>query len=452
MRGVFRYRRRRKDLLFGLLLLCLFAALLPWVSSQRELLYRQFKTFLEEEGGQTLGLEVQIGALQTTPWGEGVIRGISFGRKESPPLFSVQEVHIPFDLWRWIRRGPRPDLHLSFKKGLFLKEPCRLTEVEGDLLFQTAPLSRIGLSRGSLLGRWELFQEEGKFRFLFRRRNPLWLEGKLWLDGKTSGSFKVALLQEQAGQLEGTRLRVSSLALFLNDQPAGSLRADVGIGGESLLLKEIRWEKSLRFSGTISRRSPYPVAGEIRLDVPRETLAAWGRRVAPEELPQRLRARVGVRGPLQHLRVQGRLEAEEGRLQGMAYEWVHGTMYGHWPYLTLEAAINHGPSKGFSFTRGLLDLKAFGKDGWYKTVEVEPTHELAVWKDLEIRSPQEDVLVIGKSNGRETVRFKTFLEEGAFGKEEDALEVEYQLPARKVLKMRIEERDSFLGLGHKAQF
>ena len=408
------------------------------------------KHLLEEEGSRVLGLQIQIESLQTTPWGEGVFRGLALGAPGGPSVLTFREVKIPFGIGQWFRRSPQPGLHFSFKGGTFLGNPLQLSNLEGRLFLKTTPLPKIGFLRGTLLGTWRLFEEKGTFRLTFRRRNPLWVEGALSVG---QSFFKLDLFQKDPDRLEGSLVRFRVSSLSVKGKALGSLWGLVQIREDLFVVRELSWEKSIRFFGTLSRHSPFGTKGRADLRFSREELERWFGRKKHGVFPEAFSGWVEINGPLPHPHLEGQVEARSGWLEGeIPYQWIHGSLVGTWPHVTVEAAINHGPSRGFSFTRGLMDMDSFGSSGWYKTVEVEPSHELAAWKGLELRVPSEDVVTIGKSDSHQSVRLKRSLGEDGFGKEEDAFEWEYQLPSKRILKMRLEERDSFIGIGERIQF
>ena len=444
MRGFFRRRRRRTTLLWAGCV-CVLASFCVWAFSQRQLFYQTLKGFLEQEGTRALGFQIQIESLRTTPWGEGIFRGLALRAPEGPLLLTLREVRIPFDIDQWFRR---PDLHFSFRDGTLLGDPLQLSGLEGKLFLKTTP--KIGLLRGALLGTWRLFDERGAFRLTFRRRNPLWVEGALSVE-KTF--FKLDLFQKDPDRLEGALIRFRASPLTANGKPLGSLWGLVRIEEDLLTVRELSWEESVRLSGTLSRHAPFQMRAQSKLNFSREQLERWFGQTQESTLPEQSKGRIEINGPLLHPHLEGEAEARNGWFQDqIPYQWIHGTLYGTWPHVTVEAAINHGPSRGFSFTRGLIDMKAFGTPGWYKTVAVEPSHELAAWQGLELRVPSEDVMTIGKSDARQSVRLKRSLDENSFDKEEDTFEWEYRLPSKRILKMRLEEKDAFVGVGERIQF
>jgi len=424
-----------------------------WVHAQRDLFLNEIRSFIEGKLSRSLGLEVSFSGFRAGLFQGIVLERLSFHHPQSPFLLSVREVKI---------RGNRKRLALTFEKGEAVWKGIHFRNLKGQLFLTPDDFERLGPS--VLLEHVIL---EGSLAHLRRakislqRENPLVFKGSFslrdvqWGEKRLSGTGEmVFLIRDGRHPWQDAKVKINTQRLLLEDRPLENVSGHFSLVRKRLLVEQLRWGKLLSLSGEASLVSPYTTEAQIRiLHFGDEALRHFFRNPEDKRIPRSVEGQIFVNGPLKTVHLRGHLVAHEGMVKEAPYQSMVNTFQGNWPVVTVESRIEREyPKESYAAVRGIVDLRALGQKGFYKTTALEGA-DAVVWKGLTLQNPSEETLVFGKNSPTTSVSLKTFLESGQTGGEPtQEFELEYRLQKEKSLKLRLKGEEEFLGLERKLSF
>ncbi len=451
-----RLTRKKKTIFLCILPVLLAGGVSLWrgLESQREIWAQEIRLWTGKTLTESLGLETSVGEVRFNALGEVVLEDLTFALPGGG-FIRLDRTHLQRERNRYT---------LIIKDGKAHWKDVAFSSLKGRIKFEGGTLS----AKSPLLPnsvQWEgiLDSNRGKVQFSLFRRNPLFFQGKLFfrsLPGEErsfSGSGDLYLLiPNKRPPWRSLRAKLVSRGLEWRGFPLERFFGDVSISEGVFSFRRIAFGKHVSASGRTKLASPFETAAHVQFsEMRREEVEPFVEESFLTQLPQRLKGKLFVRGPLRRLRFNGHGVAYDGviKRKGIDYKQVNGTFQGEWPILTLESRLERVfPKESFLAVSGLVDLSAFGRKGFYKTLAVEEA-DAVVWEEMTLQKPSEEEVVFGKGNGTTSVTLKTFLNQG-FPAEEEAgeLEMDYKLLKDKHLKVRLKGEEEFFGLEHQLKF
>ena len=164
-----------------------------------------------------------------------------------------------------------------------------------------------------------------------------------------------------------------------------------------------------------------------------------------------------INGPLDRVKTNAHFDVQNGKIQDLEFQSLIAALKGEGPVVNIEDGriVKEG---GNLIMSGEIDFSLFPDSKAFDNLKIETDQRVAVWSGWEIskRFESEKIKAQKKLAKDITFSFETYVNKDFLKADqtdrENEIGVEYKLDKNESLKMRLKDRESFLGLEHKVKF
>lgn len=164
-----------------------------------------------------------------------------------------------------------------------------------------------------------------------------------------------------------------------------------------------------------------------------------------------------MKGPLERVKTNAHFDVQNGKIQDLEFQSLITALKGEGNVINIEDG-RIIKEEGNLIMSGEIDFGLFPDSKAFDDLKIETDQRVAVWNGWEIskRFESEKIKAQKKLAKDITFSFETYVNKDFLKTDqtdrENEIEVEYKLDKNESLKMRLKDRESFLGLEHKVKF
>lgn len=164
-----------------------------------------------------------------------------------------------------------------------------------------------------------------------------------------------------------------------------------------------------------------------------------------------------IKGPLERVKTNAHFDVQNGKIQNLEFQSLIAALKGEGHIINMEDGriIKEG---GNLIMSGEIDFSLFPDSKAFDNLKIETDQRVAVWSGWEISKRFESGKIKAQKKLAKDIAFsfetyvnKDFLKADQTDRKNE-IGVEYKLDKNESLKMRLKDKESFLGLEHKVKF